>query len=180
MAVIPDKKDLYSIGYFSKLHGFKGELTAAIDTKNIRDYEGLEAIYLEVNGILVPYFIALLEYKTNTSAKVKLEGVEDEASAKALVKSSIYIDRKDMSTFDTDRAALRAITGYRVFDEEHGDIGVVENIEESNNNPLLIVRHGKKEILLPLNSNFFQTIDDEKKEIHIIAPGGLIDFYLGQ
>ena len=85
-----------------------------------------------------------------------------------------------MSEPDIDRAALRAIAGYRVFDAEHGDIGVVERIEESSNNPLLVVMQGKIEILLPLNGDFIESIDDEKREIHIEAPGGLIDFYLNQ
>ncbi|MFM7233357.1 MAG: ribosome maturation factor RimM [Flavobacteriales bacterium] len=177
---IPDKNDLHAIGYFSKLHGFKGELTAALDTGDIHDYEDLEILFLEVKGTLVPYFVELLEYKTNTAAKVKLEGVDTEEKAKALVKSTIYIQKSDMSEPDTDRAALRAITGYRVFDSEHGDIGIIERIEESNNNPLMVVYQGKKEILLPLNSDFFESIDDEKREVYITAPGGLIDFYLNQ
>ncbi|MFN5294658.1 MAG: ribosome maturation factor RimM [Flavobacteriales bacterium] len=180
MTAIPDKKDLHAIGYFSKLHGFKGELTAALDTGDIHDYENLEIIFLDIKGTLVPYFVELLEYKTNTAAKVKLEGIDTEEKAKALVKASIYINRSDMSAPDTDRAALRAIEGYRVFDSEHGDIGVIDHIEESANNPLMVIFHGKKEILLPLNSDFFDTIDDEKREVHITAPGGLIDFYLSQ
>ncbi len=177
---IPDKKDMHAIGYFSKLHGFKGELTAALDTGDIHDYEDLDVIFLEVKGTLVPYFVELLEYKTNTAAKVKLEGIDTEEKAKALVKSTIFIQKSDMSEPDIDRAALRAIIGYRVFDAEHGDIGMVESIEESSNNPLLIIRNGKKEILIPLNGDFFKSIDDEKKEVHIEAPSGLIDFYLNQ
>ena len=85
-----------------------------------------------------------------------------------------------MSEPDTDRAALRAITGYKVFDSEHGEIGVVDHIEESTNNPLLVIHSGKKEILLPLNGDFVESIDHEKREVHIDAPEGLIDFYLSQ
>jgi len=178
MTLIPENKDLYKIGYFSKLHGFKGELTAALDTDDIHDYENLETIYLDVKGQMVPYFITLIEYKTNTTAKVKLEGIDDEAQAKALVKSSIYINKSDMSETDTERDSMRAIEGFTVIDSEHGNIGIVERIEELSNNPLLVVMHGKIEILLPLNSDFFNSIDEEKKEVHITAPGGLIDFYL--
>ena len=180
MTTLPDKKDLHAIGYFSKVHGYKGELTAALDTGDIHDYEDLEILFLDIKGTLVPYFVESLEYKTNTAAKVKLEGIDTEEKAKALVKSTIYINRSDMSAPDTDRAALRAIEGFRVFDTEHGDIGVVERIEESPNNPLLVILHGKKEILLPLNGDFFESIDEEKREVHIDAPEGLIDFYLSQ
>jgi 16S rRNA processing protein RimM len=180
MTNLPDKKDLHVVGYFSKLHGYKGELTAALDTGDIHDYEDLEILFLDIQGTLVPYFVESLEYKTNTAAKVKLEGIDTEEKAKALVKSTIYINRSDMSAPDTDRAALRAITGYTVFDSVHGEIGVVDHIEESPNNPLLVILHGKKEILMPMNGDFFNSIDDEKREVHINAPEGLIDFYLGQ
>ena len=70
MTSLPDKKDLHAIGYFSKLHGYKGELTAALDTGDIHDYEDLEILFLEKQGTLVPYFVESLEYKTNTAAKV--------------------------------------------------------------------------------------------------------------
>ena len=178
MSLIPDKKDLHKIGYFSKLHGFKVELTATLDTGDIHDYENLETIYLEIKGQLIPYFIGLLEYKTNSTAKVKLDGVDDEATAKTLLKSSIYIRKSDMSSSDTDRASLHAIEGYTVFDSVHGNIGIIIRIEEHSNNPLMVVLHQNKEILLPLNSAFFDEINDEQREVKITAPEGLIDFYL--
>jgi 16S rRNA processing protein RimM len=178
MPILPEKSELHKIGYFSKLHGFRGELTATLDTGDIHDYEGLETIYLEMKGQLVPYFIGLLEYKTNATAKVKLDGIDDEAAAKALVKSSIYIRKTDMSSSDSDRAALHAIEGYTVHDSVHGNIGIIIRIEEHSNNPLMVVLHDKKEILLPLNSAFFNEINDEQREVNITAPEGLIDFYL--
>ena len=93
MPILPDKSELHKIGYFSKLHGFRGELTATLDTGDIHDYEGLETIYLEMKGQLVPYFIGLLEYKTNSTAKVKLDGIDDEAAAKALVPGTAIEER---------------------------------------------------------------------------------------
>jgi len=46
--MIPEKEDLHSLGYFSKLHGYKGELTASLKTDNNKDYERLENIFVEV------------------------------------------------------------------------------------------------------------------------------------
>lgn len=180
MTTIPDKKDLHNLGYFSKLHGYKGELTAVLDTPDIRDYLGLQHIFIEVKGQLVPYFITLIEYKTNTSTKVKLEGVDTEEQAKQLVKSSIYISLEDICESDQEKLALRSIGGFKVLDSEKGLIGTVARIEEINNNPLLVINAGKKEILMPLNEDFFEKIDRKKKEVHINAPEGLIDFYLEQ
>jgi 16S rRNA processing protein RimM len=177
---IPDKKNLYQIGYFPKLHGYKGELTAFLDTDDVKAYEVLEHIFVEIHGNLVPYFIELIEYKTNTTAKVKLEGIDNEEQAKGLLKCSIYIDPSQLSESDDNRQALRAIAGFKVFDSSKGLIGTVERIEEINNNPLMVINSGKKEILMPLNEDFIQEINTKKKEVHIEAPEGLIDFYLSQ
>lgn len=177
---IIERSDLYCVGYFSKLHGYKGELTATLDTDNVRDYESLKHIFVDVKGQLIPYFIELIEYKTNSTVKVKLEGVDTEDKAKLLVKCSVFIEKKDMSESDDNRVSLRAISGFKVIDAEKGEIGTVERIEEINNNPLIVIHSGKKEILLPLNEDFITNIDQKKKELHIVAPGGLIDFYLNE
>lgn len=177
---IIDKSNLHCVGYFSKLHGYKGELTGTLDTDNVRDYESLKHIFVEQKGQLTPFFIELLEYKTNSTVKVKLEGIDTEEKARALVKCSIFINKDDLSETDENRVALRAIKGFKVFDDEKGEIGVVERIEEISNNPLIVITTGKKEILLPLNEDFIQKIDQKKKELHIQAPEGLIDFYLNE
>jgi 16S rRNA processing protein RimM len=178
--MIPEKKDLHALGYFSKLHGYKGELTAALNTDNNRDYVGLENIFVEVAGKLVPYFIETIEYKTNTTMKVKLEGIDSEALAKPLVKCGIYIEPEFVSDADNESLALHALGGFKVIDAEKGEIGVVDHIEESDVNPLMIINSNGKEILLPLNMDFFEEIDQENETVYINAPGGLIDFYLEQ
>lgn len=176
----PQREDLHCLGYFSKLHGYKGELTATLDTSNIKDYENLQHIFVDMRGQLIPFFIELIEYKTNATAKVKLEGIDSEEKAKTLVKCSIFIQPDDLSETDSDKVALRSLEGFKVVDEEKGEIGKVLRIEELNNNPLMVIIAGKKEILLPLNQDFFKKIDRRKKIVEIAAPGGLIDFYLEQ
>lgn len=174
----PDKSALYNLGYFPRLHGYKGELTATLLTANVRDYEDLKNIFVELKGELVPFVITLIEYKTNTTTKVKLEGIDTEEQAKNLVKCGIYILPEDMSEDDQEKEAMRTITGFKVVDEVKGMIGKITRIEEHNNNPLMVIQSGKKEILIPLNEDFFKRIDRRKKEVQISAPEGLIDFYL--
>ncbi|MBX7051919.1 MAG: ribosome maturation factor RimM [Flavobacteriales bacterium] len=176
----PQREDLHCLGYFSRLHGYKGELTANLDTPDIKDYEDLKHIFVDIRGQLIPFFIELIEYKTNTTAKVKLEGIDSEEKAKQLVKCSIYIQPEDLSETDHDKVALRSLEGFQVMDEEKGNIGKVLRIEELNNNPLMVIMFGKKEILLPLHEDFFRKIDRKKKVVEIAAPPGLIDFYLEQ
>lgn len=174
----PKKEELHLLGYFIRLHGYKGELTASLKTTNNVDYEELEHVFIESDGRLTPYFIESIEYKTNTTMKVKLEGIDSEALAKPLVKCAIYINPEDISDEDNQMLSLHALQGFTVVDEEKGEIGVVSHIEESNVNPIMVIDGGKKDILLPLHSEFFKEINQETKTVYIKAPEGLIDFYL--
>ncbi len=176
--MIPDKSELHQLGYFTKLHGYKGELTAFLDTEDWSDYEDIETVFIELKGQLVPYFIETLEYKTNTSVKVKLEGIDSEELAKTLVKARIFIKKEEISEEDETRLELRALQGYQVNDAVKGDIGHIEQVLELAGNPQLEIKYKNKIILLPLHEDFIKEIDHKKKLIKIEAPEGLIDLYL--
>jgi 16S rRNA processing protein RimM len=174
------KEDLHPLGYFSKLHGYKGELTAAFQTVDQADYTDLESLYVESKGVIVPYFIESIEHKTNSSIKIKLEGIDTEAAARALVKCPIFIDKEQVSQGDEEQMELMSMEGYSVVDMTHGPIGAIERIEDNKLNPLMVIRYEDKEILLPLHPDFIEKMDHKKRIVHIAAPEGLIDFYLGE
>ena len=176
----PDKKDLHPLGYFSKLHGFKGELTAALNTDNIRDYESLDHVFVEIRGELIPFIVELIEFKTNTTAKVKLEGIDQESQAKNLVKCSIYIEPEQISEEDDEKLALQHMVGYAVFDKEFGPIGEIVHLEDRGPNPIMTLSFQNKEILIPIHPDFFESIDHDKHEVRLQTPEGLIEFYLNQ
>ena len=134
---------------------------------------------MEIKDSLVPYKIELFEPKTNDSAKVRLAGVNDEAAAKALLKSMVYVRLTELSVKDEDRRDMVNWVGYEVFDQTHGNIGLVEEVVENRKNPQLEIRHNTgKLILLPLQPEFVLEIDDESKTISTSAPEGLIELYL--
>ena len=174
----PDKSELHELGYFTKLHGYKGELTAYLDTEVLNDYQEVELIFVEVKGQIIPYFVETLSSKTNKTVKVKLEGVDTEDQAKSLVKAKIFILKEDLSETDETRLELRSILGYEVIDHLKGNIGTVHQILELAGNPQLEIDFNGKMILLPLHEDFIKKIDNEGKKVDVEAPEGLIDLFL--
>ena len=174
----PDKSELHELGYFTKLHGYKGELTAYLDTEVLNDYQEVESIFVEVKGQIIPYFVETLSSKTNKTVKVKLEGVDTEDQAKSLVKAKIFILKEDLSETDETRLELRSILGYEVIDHLKGNIGTVRQILELAGNPQLEIDFNGKMILLPLHEDFIKKIDNEGKKVEVEAPEGLIDLFL--
>ena len=51
------KKDCYLLGNIAKTRGFKGELVLFLDVTNPFEYERLESVFVEMNGMLTPFFI---------------------------------------------------------------------------------------------------------------------------
>ena len=81
---------LYTIGHFSKLHGFKGELTVYIENGDPADYEDLEEMIVETKEGDKTFKVVNMEKKTNTTLKVRLEGINSEDEARKYLKNPIY------------------------------------------------------------------------------------------
>jgi 16S rRNA processing protein RimM len=70
------------------------------------------------------------------------------------------------------------IKGFQVVDQNHGNIGVIDDILELPHQSLFQIRHGEKEILIPIVDEIIQKVDRRKKLLLIEAPAGLIEIYL--
>ena len=69
--------------------------------------------------------------------------------------------------------------GYRVIDEQHGDMGVPQQVIDYPAQPLFQVFQNDTEILVPVIDEVIKRVDRENKVLYIAAPNGLIDLYLG-
>src|SRR5690606_7710550 len=86
-----NKADCFHLGYVAKLHGFKGEVSLFLDVTNPEDYATLDAVFIEINGQLTPFFIESLKLKNKGFAAVKFEGVNTENDARILLRKNVYL-----------------------------------------------------------------------------------------
>ena len=70
------------------------------------------------------------------------------------------------------------VIGFSLIDRIHGDIGVVQSINDSASQVLFEVLKGEKQLLIPLNDEIIKEVDRKAKTIAIDAPDGLVDLYL--
>jgi 16S rRNA processing protein RimM len=69
------------------------------------------------------------------------------------------------------------VEGFKAVDEVHGDVGIIEAVSDENYQPLFIIKHGEKQILIPAIDNFISKIDRTEKTIFLKTPEGLIDLF---
>jgi len=171
-------KDCFQLGYIAKLHGFKGEVSLFLDVTNPGDYSSLDALFIEINGQLTPFFIKSLQLKNKGFAAVKFEGVDTENDAKLILRKSCYLPISILPDLDDKHFYDHEVIGFEVIDSIYGRVGTLEQVIDLSVNPLLQIMNEDKEVLVPFVDNLVQKVDRKNKQLHISAPEGLIEMYL--
>ncbi|MGM0479453.1 MAG: ribosome maturation factor RimM [Bacteroidota bacterium] len=176
------KADCFQLGHVAKLHGYKGEVSLFFDTSHPEDYANLDAIFIELNGHLTPFFIEEIDLRSNRFARVCLEGVRGEKEARQLLQKEIYLPMAVLPKLEGPHFYDHEVIGFAVLDEVKGMIGTLKEVVDYENNPLLrviCIENGEeKEILLPLNTGLVKQVDRAGQTLSVDAPEGLIDMYL--
>lgn len=171
------KEDITTIGKFQKTHALKGELNMISEIDPEYFLEG-NAMIVEDDGILVPFFAETIRPKGSTSYLVKLNGIDNEEAASNFVNKEISILKKDAEELlDDFITGSDDLLGYMIIDEATGkEIGEIKHIEDSTANVVFIVEdQDGEEIYLPANAELIIDINDEEKKIIMKIPDGLLD-----
>lgn len=174
-----NKADCFHLGYIAKLHGFKGEVSLFLDVTNPEDYATLDALFIDLNNHLTPFFVDSIKLKNKGFAQIRLEGVDDENSARKLLRKDVYLPAQILPELKGIHFYDHEVVGYKVLDSVHGDIGILEHVIDLKTNPLLQVMKDDKEILIPLIDGIVTKVDRDKKELHVTTPEGLVALYMG-
>ncbi len=171
------KEDCFQLGYFSKTHGLQGELVMVLDVDDSGEYEALDALFVEINGKLVPYFVEQLYFQKD-KAVVTLEDVDSLEKAHSLVGCAVYLSLDNLPKLTEDQFYYHEVIGYRVVDKRLGALGVITNIYELPQQALIAMDYKGKEVLIPVIGEIVERADHSTKEILVNLPEGLIEIYL--
>ena len=173
-----DIKDTIYIGQIAKLHGYKGGVSLYMDVSNPKEYIDIQSLYIDLEGILTPFFIDSFKLKNKGFVAVKFQEIDTDEGAKKLLKKNVYLRKDQFIEVDDNSFYNREIIGFDVLDVSKGNIGKVSELIDDKSNPLILIMHKGKEILLPHNESFILNVDRKMKIVNVDAPEGLIDLYL--
>lgn len=170
------KEECYHLGKITKPFGIKGQVIMFLDVDCPEDYAELDSAFVEIKGNLVPYFFHL-DSITGNKAVAAFEEISQE-EALSLVGHDLYLPLDLLPKLTGNQFYFHEVVGFRVIDEEHGDIGIIKSIIEYPAQPLFQIMKDDTEILIPVIDPVIKKVDREEKCIYIVAPNGLIDLYL--
>lgn len=167
--------EVYKIGLFNKPHGIHGELSFTF-TDDVFDRVDCDYLICLIDGIFVPFFIEEYRFRSESTALVKLEGINSSESARPFTNTEVYFPVKYAEESGEPEYSWDIFIGFDVEDIHYGALGKITEIDTSTINTLFIVTNESSEWMIPAREEMIKTLDKEKRRIIMDLPEGLLDF----
>lgn len=165
------QEEVYKIGRLGKAHGVKGEVSLQFDD-DIFDRVEAEYLVLDIDGILVPFFMEEYRFRSDTVCLVKFCDVDTQQRAQELTGCDVYFPRALAETTD-ETPSLSMLVGYEIVSVANGRaVGKIAAIDDSTANILFELETGH---LIPANDDLIEVIDTEQQQIRMNIPEGLLN-----
>ena len=167
-------EDVYRIGLINKPHGVHGELLFTFDD-DIFDRMEADYIICMMDGILVPFFFESYRFRSDSTALIKLEGIDTEQQARRMTNVEVFFPKEHVEELEDNELTWSYFVGFLIKDVNEGEIGKVIDVDDSTINTLFVVDHNDTEVLIPAQEDFIVDLDRGKKVITMQIPAGLLD-----
>ena len=165
------QEEVYKIGRLGKSHGVRGEVSFLFDD-DVFDRVDADYLILDIDGILVPFFIEEYRFRSDTTALMKFEGIDSQERARKLTGCDVYFPR-NLAVSDADSITWSAIVGFDIIDAStNKPVGRITSIDDSTLNILFCLEDGH---LIPASEDLITQIDQQTHTITMHLPAGLLD-----
>jgi 16S rRNA processing protein RimM len=172
------KEDCFYLGKVVSKYSFKGEVLVKIDTDEPEIYENMESVFVSIGNNLVPFFIDRCRLHKSSLLRIDFEEVKDESAADRILGAELYLPLTMLPKLSGDKFYFHEVIGFTLIDQVHGDIGIIQSINDSSSQVLFEAKKGDKELLIPVTDEIITKVDREAKTIHVTTPEGLVELYL--
>ena len=168
-------EEVYQIGRIGKPHGVKGEMNFMF-TDDVFDRTDSDYLIIEVDGILVPFFIEEYRFRSEETALLKLCDIDTQEQARQFTNCNVFFERSH-TPGDEEELTWSQIVGFHIVDENtQKNIGTITAVDDSTENVLfeLLTADGR-EVLLPASDDLIAEVDNAAQTITMTIPEGLLE-----
>lgn len=172
-----DIKNCIDVGFIKKPHGIKGELLVVFNGGVNDSIEDLDFLFFEIDGLIVPYFIEEMTWRSDGSIVFKFNLINSKEKAQLFVGYKIFINKDDL-IFDDNDFDPHYLINFKVVDSKLGFIGEINAINDFGGNIVFNVQYGNNEIMIPFNEDLLVSFDQDNSTLTLDCPEGLFDLNL--
>jgi 16S rRNA processing protein RimM len=167
--------DLISVARIARPQGLRGEVIADLLTDFPERFARLARVYVKrADGRLL-----LLDLENSRPHKgrvaLKFAGCDSVSGAEELRDAHVMVLRDQLVKLPEDTYYDFDLIGCEAISVEGQYLGRVEQVQNYGAAPLLVVRDGARELLIPLVLSICVEISTERKRIVVNPPEGLLD-----
>ena len=168
------REEVYKIGKIGKPHGVSGEINFMFDD-DVFDRTDAEYLVLDIDGILVPFFMEEYRFRSDSTAIVKFCDIDTQEKVRQLTGCEVFFPRAHAGD-DDGVVTWSAIVGFAVIDQESGRrVGTIRSVDDSTVNTLFEVSaDGGQDMLLPAHEELIADVDMAGQTITMHLPEGLL------
>ena len=159
-------EQVISIGRLTRTHGKRGELQCLMSNE-YWDNADATFLILKLDNILVPFRVLDWRGKGSDNLIFQLEHIDNEQEAQKLVGTEAFMLLTDMNQEDEIMPTWQSLVGYSVLDTDQGELGTVEEVDETTINTLITLNDGR---LIPIHEDFIIDINSDDKRLTICLP----------
>lgn len=165
------REDVYKIGRLGKAHGVKGEVSFQFDD-DIFDTTNADYLILEIDGILVPFFMEEYRFRNDSLALVKFCDVDTQQRASELTGCDVYFPRT-LAEESEGQLSLSSLVGFDIVEASNSKVvGKIAAIDDTTQNILFELEDGR---LIPASDELITNIDTNRQQIIMQIPTGLLE-----
>ncbi len=171
------KEDCYFLGKITRKHGLQGNVYLKLDTDQPEMYNKLESIFVDINGLLVPFFIAKQSWSKGETLIISFRN-SSEALVNQTLGKDVYLPLTTLPELTGKKFYYHEVVGFEIREEDGKSCGTIESINDQTGQHYFVLALAGKQIVIPIIKDWILELNREEKYIQMSLPEGLMDVFL--
>lgn len=171
------KEDCYLLGKITRKHGLSGNVILKLDTDQPELYNKLESIFIEINGLLVPFFIEKSSWSKQDALNILLKN-STEALVEQVLGKNVFLPLDTLPKLTGKQFYYHEVIGFEVFEADGKTCGKIVSVNDQTAQHYFILEMAQKEVIIPIIKEWIIEVNREENFIKMKLPEGLIDVFL--
>ena len=171
------KDECYFLGKITRTHGLAGNVILKLDTDQPEFYTKLEGIFVEINGLLVPFFVEKQQWSKDNSKIISFKNSTLQM-AEQTVGKNVFLPLSNLPELKGNQFYYHEVIGYEIKETSGNTAGIIKEINDQTAQHYFILNNSGKEVIIPIIKDWIIEVNREEKLIKMELPEGLLDVFL--
>lgn len=170
------KEDYYYLGKITRKHGLAGNVVLKLDTDQPEHYNKMEGIFVEINGLLVPFFIDKQQWSKDDTKLISFKN-STEAMVEQLINRDVYLPLSTLPKLSGTKFYYHEVIGFTLFDENNVEFGKIQSVNDQTAQHYFMLDLNGKQVVVPIIKEWILEVNRDEKFIKMNLPEGLMEVF---